>query len=147
MVSQAEQYYAGNFLVSPWPERQMSEGGGVYVMDNQHKMAAEAAEQQQQQQQLHLQIKSEQVSEHSPGGSLAKALPSNGVTVATISDEGGRTELKTTTNSGLLTPTNTSVISHTSQDSPDLDSSKVSRAKMYNFEEKKQSRKIVNARF
>ena len=62
-------------------------------------------------------IKSEQNSEIK--------LPA-GVTVGTmVTDNDGRTEVKTAATSGLLTPTVDRSISHSSQESPELDTSKV----------------------
>lgn len=49
-----------------------------------------------------------------------------GVTVGTmVTDTDGRTEVKTAATSGLLTPTVDRSISHSSQESPELDTSKV----------------------
>lgn len=98
-------------------EHQPSQMNGVYVMDNSHKLQEADVMPQPHQLPVQLSIKSENSTDIKPHPT--------GVTVGTISDTDGRTEVKTTSNSGLLTPTNTSVISHTSQDSPDLDSSKV----------------------
>ena len=127
MVSQSDPYYINsNFLVTPsWQnERQLlseaQAAPGVYVMntDHSHKLHDATSDGLPQPQQVLMTIKSENTNDIKPHPI--------GVTVATISDGmDGQSEVKTPSNSGLLTPTNTSVISHTSQDSPDLDSSKV----------------------
>lgn len=116
----------GNLFVSSWPiDRQLHHQdsneshqplNNVYVVDQQNQLHEEQAHSGHLTgaQLLQLQIKSE----NSDNG--MKPMPS-GVNVGTISDNEGRTEIKTTSNSGLLTPTNTSVISHTSQDSPEME--------------------------